>query len=178
MGVTALSRDRASPGVMAAQQHWPASSASAPSLWEEAPAPHKPCCLPGSSPCLLGRRQENRMRERTGQCARHWAQDASRVGPALAAWCSWRQPWCFCHTTSHHKESRWKEHSKHSPSQITEPVNHYYFMSWKAEVVVLALRGILCLFWVFSPKQDTACYCQDSQHSLWLKAVQQSFWFH
>lgn len=52
--------------------------------------------------------------------------------------------------TPHHKHFRWKEHSKHSLSQITEPVIHY-FISWKAEVVVLVLRGFLCLFWVFSP---------------------------
>lgn len=53
--------------------------------------------------------------------------------------------------TPHHKQSRCQEQSKHSPSQITEPVDHY-FMSWKAEVVVLVLRGFLCLFWAFSPQ--------------------------
>lgn len=158
MEATALSRDRASPGLPSITD-LPALSLCTPSLlgggssspqallpaWElPLPAWEQGSC---SSLQQTGWKKQIRMLGRIGHCARRWAQGASRVCSVVQLNAALQ----LVFVTPHHRQSRWKEHSKHSPSQITEPVNHY-FMSWKAGVVVLVLRGFLCLFWDFSPQ--------------------------
>lgn len=153
MEVTLLSCDRASPGLPC---HLWASSLLP--CWEETPSCPQALLLTWELPLpareegscssqQTGWKKQIRMWERTGQCARCWAQGGSGVCSVVQLKAALE----LVFVTPHHKQSRWKEHSKHSPSQITEPENHY-FMSWKAEVVGLVLRGFLCLFGDFSPQ--------------------------